>query len=214
MTTLIIVRHGQSVANLEGKFAGQRYDAPLSPLGHEQAERTAEYIVSKYKVDKVYASDLKRAFQTAEHIADKLGMEVIPNSGMREVYAGSWEGMKFDDLDVAYEKEYKVWKTDIGEAVCVGGEKVSELADRVLDAITKIAEENDGKTVVVATHATPVRALETLWRGKTIPEMKDVPWVTNASVTMAEYDDGIFNLISVGDDAHLNEIRTELPKNV
>mgnify|MGYP002513616370 CR=1 FL=1 len=54
MTTLIIVRHGQSIANLEDKFAGQKYNPSLSPLGHEQAERTAEYIVSNYNVDKIY----------------------------------------------------------------------------------------------------------------------------------------------------------------
>ncbi len=214
MTTLIIVRHGQSMANLEGKFAGQKYDAPLSPLGHEQAERTAEYIASKYKIDEVYASDLKRAFETAEHIADKVGVKVIPAPGMREVYAGAWEGMKFDDIDVEYEQEYNIWKTNIGLSRCVDGEKVSELAERVLSAITQIAEENEGKTVAIATHATPVRALETLWKGKTLEEMKDIPWVTNASVTVAEYENGKFSLISVGEDAHLDEIRTKLPKNV
>lgn len=214
MTTLIIVRHGQSMANLEAKFAGQKYDAPLSPLGHEQAEKTAEYIVSSYKVDKVYASDLKRAFQTAEHTAEKLGLEIVMEPGMREVAAGKWEGMAFDDIDVEYEKEYKVWKTDIGNAECVGGEKVSDLAERVLAAVTKIAEENEGKTVVVATHATPIRALETLWSGKTVGDMKDVTWVTNASVTVVEYKDGSFSIIAVGKDEHLNEIKTALPKNV
>ena len=214
MTTLIIVRHGQSMANLEDKFAGQTYNPPLSPLGHEQAEHTAEYIVSNYKVDAIYSSDLNRAFQTAEHIAGKLGAEIITEPGMREIYAGKWEGMKFDDIDSEYEEEFKLWKTNIGITGCLGGEKVSELADRVLSAITRIAEDNDGKAVVVATHATPIRALETLWRKMSIVNMKNIPWVSNASVTVAEYKDGEFALISVGEDKHLGAMRTALPENV
>lgn len=214
MTTLIIVRHGQSMANLEDKFAGQIYNPPLSPLGHRQAERTAEYIVSNYKIDKVYSSDLKRAFQTAEYIADKLGTEIITEPGMREVFAGKWEGMKFSDIDIEYGEEFRLWKTDIGIAGCLGGEHVSELADRVLSAITKIAEANDEKTVVVATHATPIRTLEILWRENKLLNMKNIPWVSNASVTVAEYEAGEFNLLSVGEDTHLGEMRTALPENV
>lgn len=214
MTTVILVRHGQSMANLEGRFAGQAYDAELSPLGHKQAECTAKYIADTYKINKIYASDLKRAFQTAEHTAKLLDMEVIPESGMREIFAGKWEGMKFEDIDTEYAEEYKIWKTNIGVAGCKDGETVSELCERVSKTITKIASENDGKTVMVATHATPIRVLETLWKGKSLEEMKDFPWVTNASVTVAEYENGKFKLISVGEDEHLSEMRTALPKNV
>ncbi len=214
MTTLIIVRHGQSMANLEGKFAGQRYDAELSPLGHKQAELTAEYVIKNYKVDRVYASDLKRAYLTAVHTADKLGMEVIKAPGMREIYAGKWEGMKFDDIDSKYPKEFREWKTNIGMSSCVGGEKVGELVKRVLAQITQIAEENDGKTVVIATHATPIRAMQCCWEGKSLKEMKDVSWVSNSSVTVAEYESGRFKLVSVSYDKHLGDIKTELPKNV
>lgn len=214
MTTLILVRHGQSMANLEHRFAGQRYDAELSQLGHKQAELTASYIIKNYKVDRIYASDLKRAYETAVHTADKLGMEIIKAPGMREIYAGEWEGMKFDDIDIKYPKEYREWKTNIGMSSCVGGENVHELARRVSEEITQIAKENDGKTVMVATHATPIRAMQCLWEGKSLKEMKDISWVSNSSVTVAEYENGRFKLVSVSYDEHLGDIRTELPKNV
>ena len=63
MTTLLLIRHGQSEANKLGVFAGH-FDAPLLPLGIEQAKKTAAYIAENYKVDKVYASDLKRDVHT------------------------------------------------------------------------------------------------------------------------------------------------------
>ena len=215
MTRLIIIRHGQSMANLDDKFAGQKYDAELSPLGHEQAELTAKYIVDNYKVDKVYASDLKRAYATGQHLAEKLGgLEVIKAPGMREIYAGKWEGMRFDDIDLVYTDEFREWKTNIGMSGCTDGETVAELFDRVSKAITEIAEENPDKTVAIATHATPIRVFECMCRGMKREDMKDIPWVSNASVTVAEYENGKFRLISVSEDSHLGSIKTALPKNV
>lgn len=215
MTRLIIVRHGQSMANLEDRFAGQKYDAELSTLGHKQAELTAKYIVGNYKVDKVYASDLKRAYATGQHIAEALGFdEVTKTTGMREIYAGKWEGMKFDEIDLVYTDEFRKWKTDIGVSGCTGGETVEELFVRVSKAITEIAEENSDKTVAIATHATPIRVFECMCRGMKREDMKDIPWVSNASVTVAEYENGKFRLISVSEDSHLGSIKTALPKNV
>ena len=141
-------------------------------------------------------------------------MEIIKAPGMREIYAGEWEGMKFDDIDIKYPKEYREWKTNIGMSSCVGGENVHELARRVSKEITQIAKENDSKTVMVATHATPIRAMQCLWEGKSLKEMKDISWVSNSSVTVAEYENGRFKLVSVSYDEHLGNIRTELPKNV
>ena len=73
MTTLIFVRHGESLANLQNLFAGH-YDIPLTELGHTQAERTAQYL-DRYHIDHIYASDLQRAYQTAEHTAARQGSE-------------------------------------------------------------------------------------------------------------------------------------------
>ena len=60
MTRILLVRHGESTANLEGLFAGD-YDAPLTDLGHAQAECTANFVISNYQVDAVFSSDLARA---------------------------------------------------------------------------------------------------------------------------------------------------------
>lgn len=213
MTTLLLIRHGQSEANLTGVFAGN-YDSPLVELGFKQAEKTAEFIAENYKVDRVYASDLIRAFETGKTVAGKLGLEVIPEPGMREIRAGKWEGIKFDSIISDFPEEYAKWMDDVGNSGCPGGETVKILGERVMETLTKIAEENDGKTVAIATHATPIRVSQTLISYENLDEMKNVPWVPNASVTEIKYDNGKWELVKVGQDEHLDGVKTNLPANV
>lgn len=212
MTTLILVRHGQSLANLEKIYAGHS-DFDLSPTGYQQAEKTAEYIVANYEIDKIYASDLKRAYNTAKKVADKLNMEIITDTNLREIFAGEWEGTPFDVLVDKYKDNYNTWLNDVGNSICTGGESVRDLAERISKTLTQIALDNDGKTVLVAFHATPIRAMQCLWSGKTLDQMKDVPWVSNASVTVAEFDGEKFDLKLIGEDSHLSDIKTQLPSN-
>lgn len=210
MTTLIILRHGQSMANIQGIFAGN-IDIPLSPLGYAQAEKTAEYIAENYNVDKVYASDLSRAFETGRAASEKTGAEIVSDRSLREIFAGFWEGENFETIKEKYGADYELWKNDIGLSQPTGGESVAEVQKRSCEAFERIARENDGKTIVVATHAHPVRTAVCKWKNVPLEKMKEVPWVSNASVTVAEYADGKFTLKSVGYDAHLISLKTDLP---
>ena len=213
MTKLLIIRHGQSEANLQGVFVGHT-NSPLSDLGKQQAEVTAEYIVSNFHVDAVYASDLERAFYTGKAVADRLGLSVTAVKGMREIFAGDWETVKFDTLSAEYGEPYQLWLRDIGLAHPTNGESTAQLQQRIADTLRTIAEANDGKTVVVATHATPIRTFMHHCSGLPLREMKNIPWVSNASVTTAVYENGRFTIIEAGHDAHLGDMRTALPKNV
>ena len=213
MTRLLLIRHGESEANNEGMFAGNK-DVSLKERGIEQAKKTAEYISENYEVDYVYASDLKRAYKTGEVIADLLGLKVIADKRLREIYAGKWEGKKFTELEENFADDYKCWLTDIGNCICSGGESVKELGERVFKAISEIAEKNDGKTVVIATHATPIRALQCILGGYSFDQMKNIPWVSNASVTELSYENGEWNFIKIGEDGHLSTLKTTFPANV
>ena len=213
MTTLIFIRHGQSMANIDNVFAGH-YDLPLSPLGREQAKKTALYLKENFTLDEIYSSDLARAYETANATALLVEKEILPLQTLREIFAGEWEGKVFSRLEQEYAGTYSVWKTDIGHATPDGGETVAELAERIYNAVRNIAEENDGKTVAVFTHATPIRVLQCLLAQKPLSEMKNIPWVSNASVTVVTYDNGVFTLKEKGVDAHLGELKTLLPKNV
>lgn len=213
MTKIILLRHGQSVANIDGVFVGH-IDAPLSDLGKNQAMATAKYVAENYKVDTVYASDLKRAYCTGKAVADLTGKEIVKEKNLREIYAGKWENEKFDELLFKFPKSYGLWLENIGKSSPEDGESVMELQNRIVDAITKIAKENEGRTVVIATHATPIRVFETFVKGKALDEMKDIPWVSNASVSVVSFDGEKFTYEITGYDLHLGDMKTALPKNV
>ena len=189
MTTLYIIRHGQSLGNLKGRFLGHT-DLDLSELGYKQAERVADFFENIH-IDAVYSSDLCRAFNTVKPIADKKGLCIIPRTRLREISSGKWENGEFDRLKSEFAEDYGIWLTDIGNAVCTEGESVAHLQERVATELTAIAKAHEGQTVVIGTHATPIRAMTCLWRGLPLSEMKNIPWIANASITKVIYDDGV-----------------------
>ena len=212
-TTLIIVRHGESEANGNKIFAGH-LDIPLSQRGLQQAELTARYIQENYNVDAVYASDLQRAYHTALPIAKAFDLEVVKTERLREVFAGLWQGQSFDVLENKYARSYWIWRHDIGKGHPDGGESVAEVSQRVWDAVQEIAKREQGKTVVIATHATPIRALLCRMEGKDLADMKDVGWVSNASVSIVRVEDGRWRLEQKSVDVHLADLKTRFPANV
>ena len=115
MTRILLVRHGESGANKDKFFAGH-LDIDLSELGYKQAKCTADYIAKTYKVDMVYSSDLLRAYHTAETIAKMTGNSLKKKESLREINAGEWQGLVFDELQKKYADSYGVWLTDIGRA--------------------------------------------------------------------------------------------------
>jgi len=221
MTTLIFVRHGQSMANLQQVFAGH-YDIPLTELGHAQAEKTAEYL-DRYPIDCIYSSDLIRARQTAEHTAARRGMPIVNDEVFREIFAGEWEGMPFEEIKERYEDSHLVWCKQITRSRPNGGESVQELSKRIWQGVQSVLETHRGQTVAIFTHATPVRTLSWRWKGYDIhsgdPEQLDradeVVFCPNASVSVAEYDDAD-RLISYtyGYAEHLKDLSTELPRGL
>ena len=213
MTTLLLVRHGQSEANRLDLFAGFN-DAKLEPHGETQANVTARYISENYDVDAVYASDLQRAYKTGQIIAEHLNVPIISECGLREIDGGEWEGKNFHGLIDLYPEDFGLWQTDLARARCTGGETVRQLADRIMSTMERIAKEHSGKTLVIATHATPIRAAMTMTQYGDLAQMQNVPWVSNASVTTLVYDKGAWECVRVGEDRHLEGMKTVLSKSV
>lgn len=212
MTRFIFVRHAQSIANDRGVFIGH-IDWDLSELGFKQADLLCRYLTEQgYSPDVIYSSDLLRPYHTIEPFAKKLGMEIIKNNKLREIYAGKWEGQKFDDL-AANEPAFKVWQQDIGHSATGDGETVAELYDRINGEVDRLAGLHDGQTVMIATHATPIRCLTARASGVGLDGMKDIHWAFNASVNIFDHDGK--DLVPVVLNLHefLSDLNTELPKS-
>lgn len=213
MTLFLLIRHGESLANRESFFAGQ-LDVPLEDKGLAQAQLTARFITDHYRVDRVYASDLRRAYDTGKAVADLLGLPVTGDPRLREINAGHWQGLQFTRILQQYPEDYETWLHDIGFCVCSGGESVAQLGQRIMTALTDLAQKHPAETVVIATHATPIRVMRSLLHPKGLSQMKDIPWVSNASVTELRYQNGSWEFGAVAQDAHLQDMKTTFAANV
>ena len=202
-STLYFVRHGQSMGNVYKTSTGHA-NLGLSDLGYKQAEITAKYLQDK-NIDIIYSSDLIRAYDTACAFSKVSGIDIIKTERLREIKSGKWENKRFEDLIVDFPDTYSVWANNIGHAKPDGGESVVELIKRIYDIVEDICIKNDGKSIAIFTHATPIRAFFSYIENKSIDLIKDKPWANNASVSIAEYEKGIFKSIEYSIDSFLDE---------
>ena len=212
MTKIILVRHGESEGNLEKKFLGHT-DLDLSPNGYKQAELLRKHF-ENIDIDVIYSSDLIRAYNTIKPVSDMKNIPIITSEKLREIYAGEWEKKRFDDLEIEYEEEYNIWKNNIGFSRCTGGESVADLQERVYEEITRIVKENDGKTICIATHSTPIRTFIAKCSGYSLAEINKIKWVANASLSVFEFSNDKFIQKEINYVDHLEDMVTGFPKNV
>ena len=213
MTRLLLIRHGESQSNKNRTFAGQ-VDPALTELGHQQAQRTAAFIKENYTADAAYASDLQRAYQTGLYAADALRLPLQKEPGFREICGGLWEGRSFDSLVEENSPAHQIWRTNIGLAHPPEGESVAALADRIWETLQRVCKAHPDQTLVIATHATPIRVLQWRMSGQPLSYMQQIPWVSNASVTELIYENGTLTPVKISQDAHLQDMITKLPSNV
>lgn len=206
-TTVYLIRHGQSESNLAKVFAGQM-NVNLSELGHAQAERTSEYL-SKIPVDVIWSSDLNRAYQTAQHTAEKKGLEIHTSPKLREIFAGEWEGKSTAEMKNDPASGFQTWLYNIGAVQTPGGESVMEVQARFVPEVERIMRENEGKTIFIFCHATPIRLLRAAWEGVSAEEIKDIPRVANSSVTQGEFDGEKFRIVGYSYADFLGDMKVE-----
>lgn len=151
MTQLLLVRHGQSEWNADGRWQGQA-DPPLTELGREQARRAARAVGA---VDGVYASPLERAAVTAAIISDELGVgPLVTLGGLKERHAGEWQGLTRDEIEAAFPGYLAEGRRP------PGWEDDDEVEARVLGSLDAIAVQHPYGTVLAVAHAGVVFAVE------------------------------------------------------
>ena len=202
MTKIILVRHGQSEANVTHLFAGQS-EARLTALGRAQAEAVAEYLCTHEHIDAVYASDFSRATDTVRPAAERLGLCVIPEPGLREIFAGVWENRPFDFIKATYAADYEVWKTDIPNARPTHGERVADLFARVNSTVTRLAEAHEGQTILLGSHWTPVLAVISRALCGSIAGMLPENTPLNAAIHIFRYENDTLALEQLNITEHL-----------
>jgi broad specificity phosphatase PhoE len=148
-TTLLLIRHGQTGWNLEGRYTGQA-DIPLNETGKEQARVTAVALQAQ-PPEIIYSSDLQRALMTAAIIAELCPVPIRVDARLREINQGEWEGLLFSDIKARFNAEFAQRQADPLSVAPPGGETVGQVRDRALAAVKEIvANHPDGRVALVA----------------------------------------------------------------
>lgn len=159
---IYLVRHGQTFANAEKKFAGI-WDVSLNEIGINQAKSASEKL-KHIKFDKIFASDLKRAFNTACYIAAPHNMEVVPTPAFREINFGKWEGKTYEEIKALDENGMEKWIADYQSFNAHGGESVADVYNRTSKAFDEIVNAYDKDAdvnVLIVAHGGVIQTLLT-----------------------------------------------------
>jgi probable phosphoglycerate mutase len=155
-TTTVLVRHGETPLSAEHRFSGTG-DPELSERGRAQATAAARRLAT-LDVDAVITSPRARARATATAIASALGIEPMVDDAIAETDFGDWEGHTFAEIRKQWPDALAVWLAD-PDVAPPGGESFTTTFQRVGDWRQRVVETYLGKTVVVVSHVTPIKAL-------------------------------------------------------
>jgi probable phosphoglycerate mutase len=154
MTTILLARHGETDWNSERRWQGHE-DRPLNDVGRAQARELADSLADR-AIDVVYSSDLVRAHETAQIVADRLGLPVEVDPGLREVDVGDWSGRVQSEIEGVDPEGFRRWRE--GGKGWNGGESYEEMGKRVVAAVLRLAGRHPGATLLVVTHGGSIRA--------------------------------------------------------
>ncbi len=201
---LFLIRHGQTAGNVQGQYVGS-LDIDMTDEGRLQAKSAKQYL-SKVSFSNIYSSPLKRAANTAQIIAEGTGLKVRTMDDLRELDFGKWEGLKFEEINAQYNKDYQDWLEDPYNHPPTGGESFNDLIARADKEVKKIVQENpDGSSVAIVSHGGVILSLIVNWLG--IPSARWRSLIQRqAAINVVVIDNGFPYISSINYTGHLKPI--------
>lgn len=205
MTTLYIIRHGETTGNDAGRFQGST-DCGLSERGRRQIERLGERC-RDLPFEVLISSPLVRARETAEAANRYHGLPLQIEPDVAEMHCGDWEEKSWDELRTGYPAEMELWREKPWLFQSPGGENMQQVYQRVTRALLRILEENRGKTIAVVSHGCAIRNALCFFHGYDIERINEIPWVRNTSITRIDVDGhGKTEVVFENDFEHVKDI--------
>jgi 2,3-bisphosphoglycerate-dependent phosphoglycerate mutase len=197
---IILVRHGETQWNREGRIQGYHADSPLTENGREQAQRLAERLKGEGLLA-LHSSDAGRARQTAAPIAAAVALEIVYDAALRERDYGVFEGRTYGELEREHPDAYAKFRSRDPAYAPPGGESGSQFRDRIVAALERVASRAHGVCAVI-THG---GVLGVAYRHVTggAPDSKRDYSLHNASLNRLVYSGGRWSIEAWGDVAHL-----------
>ncbi len=200
ITTVLLVRHGQTGSNINGFYMGWSNE-DINDVGYTQAHCLSSRLAS-LPIASVYSSPLKRTYTTATIIAKPHDLELKVLDDLIEIRLGDWEGLHMDEIRQRWSELWQQSRVDPSEITMPNGESFDEVTERAVRAFETIVAANQGKQAVIVTHDVVIRVL--------VASILRVPnsiyrrlEVNNASLSVTRVIDGKARLITLNDTSHL-----------
>ncbi|MGB3071230.1 MAG: histidine phosphatase family protein [Ottowia sp.] len=201
-TRIIAVRHGETAWNVGQRIQGH-LDIELNETGRNQARLLAKALAGRETFDAIYCSDLARARETAQIVADALHMEVIPTPALRERSFGEYQGMTFPHITETWPEQGERWrKRDPDWAPPGGGESLRQLQERLVQTVNELAARHMGQHIALFTHGGVLDMLYRIAAGMGLQDART--WqLGNAAVNRLLWTPEGLSLVGWGDETHL-----------
>jgi len=157
MVRLLLVRHAATAWTAQGRFQGQT-DVPLSRHGRRQVAALAQRLRAE-TIHALYASDLQRAWETAQAIATPHALCVQSEPRLREIAFGRWEGLTYAEIQQRDAQRLATWEHDQLHIAPPEGETLLQMTERVRAAYTSVVATGQDKTVGLVAHGGPLQVL-------------------------------------------------------
>lgn len=209
LTRFCLIRHGETAWNVERRLQGQT-DIPLNNQGKEQAANLAAALQRRgQRFDALYSSDLSRAHHTAQPLAAVLALNITLLPDLRERHFGVLQGVS---LHEGAEQQPQAWQAYASRNVehdLDGGESLQQFAQRVRNALERLAADHAGDTVLLVSHGGVLDVMYRIACGQPLHEQRRVP-IPNAALNWLSFDGKQWQVDSWADESHLTDSLDEL----
>lgn len=209
MTSIYLVRHGQTAWNKEEIFRG-RTDIPLDETGRRQAVLAGEYFKGM-EIDGIYSSPLSRAWETAEKVAQLHHLKVQPLKGILDMSFGKWEGQSHQDIQKNDKETYRRWREEPHLVRLPGGESLDDVRARATASMEEVVRSHSGKTVVLVSHRVVNKVLICGILGLDNSHFWQIAQDTTA-INLIQYQNGKYILSLMNETCHLKALKEERQK--
>lgn len=202
-TRILAIRHGETAWNVDTRIQGQ-LDIGLNDQGREQARLLARSLAGREPLQAIYASDLARAWHTAQAVGQAQGLAVVPHTGLRERAFGAFEGRTFAEIEAELPEHARHWRQRTPDwAPPDGGESLLALRERVLGAVHELAARHVGEQIALVAHG---GVMDVLYRAATRLDVQAArTWqLPNTAVNRLLWTPEGLSLVGWADTTHLD----------
>ena len=201
MLELYLIRHGQTDLSRENRFSGS-IDPPLNAVGVRMADAFGAAYADR-RWDAIVSSPSRRALDTGNALAGRVGIEMRIEPGLREIAYGEWESMRHSEARERWPEAYAWWAEDTASRSTPGGETAFDVAARAAPVIERIRADHTEGRVLVVSHKATIRILVCALLGLDVRMFRIRIGQPVAAVTRFDIGPGGAKLVALGDVGHL-----------